>query len=825
MRLPSRACALLLIVTLPAVTAVCFHRLVAAPSSLVVDGRRPSVDHAARGQVRGVGNDLTTVFLPRFSYAVGAWNATGKRPLWDASGFGGRPLVGNPQGGQFYPPAWLAQASGHPASLGWLTVAHLLWGGVGVFVLTRALGFRTPASIVAGGCFEASPYLIAHTFEGHYPHVWSACWYPWAFWALLLASRKKAVGVWLLPGVLALTFLTGHPQEWYYLVLALTAWVAADAVRAFGGGGRRDGIGRVAVWGGVVALSLAACAVELGPELAAWPYLLKKSVIPLGQVNRYQLHLVNLFQLLSPFALGRPESYRGHDNYWETVLSIGLAPLVLAAVGVARHPDRAMARRWLMLVVAAVVFASGRKLGLYAVAYGVLPGMERFRVPSRSLFLASLGAAVLAGAGVDALLRRSFRGNEWPALRGRLRYGLLGVGAVVLVGLAVVTAVRGADARSREALAVVEIAHSPYFWASLIGMVGVVSAVGPRVRGPSSAAWGLGGVALAELALYAQSLLVCTPVSLLAGSGDGVGAWEAAGERVASVGAAFPDLRAAALGVEKANVNDGFQIQHAADLYERLYPFLDPSRRRFASRGRPMDEAVARHRAALAQTVLDVMSVRYLVSDRDDRPPVGPGRLTRGASAPGGPTVWVNPGALPRAYVVPRGVAAGHDAATIVARLAEVDPRETVLIDDDPLPAGARQPFTPAELSAADPDAVTVRVETGAPGLLVVGNTWMPGWTATVDRQPAPVLRGNHWSQVVPIATAGRHEVVLTYRPPGYAVGQAASAVALLAWAAAGVVVLARAWRPFPVRWPTLGAVYVPDPAEIWRLCRARHIA
>jgi hypothetical protein len=47
--------------------------------------------------------------------------------------------------------------------------------------------------------------------------------------------------------------------------------------------------------------------------------------------------MVNVFQLLSPFALGGPAAFLGHDNYWETVLSIGLAlsftPLFTASLG------------------------------------------------------------------------------------------------------------------------------------------------------------------------------------------------------------------------------------------------------------------------------------------------------------------------------------------------------------------------------------------------------------------------------------------------------------------------------------------------------------
>ena len=81
---------------------------------------------------------------------------------------------------------------------------------------------------------------------------------------------------------------------------------------------------------------------------------------------------------------------------------------------------------------------------------------------------------------------------------------------------------------------------------------------------------------------------------------------------------------------------------------------------------------------------------------------------------------------------------------------------------------------------------MTVRVDTTAPGLLVVGNTWMPGWSARVDSVPTPVYRGNGWQQVVPIGAAGRHEVVLRYEPPGLATGKAITAAVGVAWAGPG---------------------------------------
>ena len=115
----------------------------------------------------------------------------GHLPFWDARGFGGHPLVGNPQSGMFYPPVWVVWWSGADSALGWLTIGHLLWGSFGVYALMRSAGQGRLAATVAASVYQASPLLLAQVFEGHYPHVWAVCWYPWAFWCY--AQARTAV--------------------------------------------------------------------------------------------------------------------------------------------------------------------------------------------------------------------------------------------------------------------------------------------------------------------------------------------------------------------------------------------------------------------------------------------------------------------------------------------------------------------------------------------------------------------------------------------------------------------------------------------------------
>jgi uncharacterized membrane protein YfhO len=74
--------------------------------------------------------------------------------------------------------------------------------------------------------------------------------------------------------------------------------------------------------------------------------------------------------------------------------------------------------------------------------------------------------------------------------------------------------------------------------------------------------------------------------------------------------------------------------------------------------------------------------------------------------------------------------------------------------------------------------------------LVVVRNVWEPGWVASVDGVPAPVLRADYLLQAVPVP-AGSHDVRLVYREPAIGLGIALSAVAWILLALASVWVAA----------------------------------
>ena len=846
-RLTARVGDLAACLLLVALALACFGRLVADPSGLIVDAERPSLDHMMADGLRGVGNDVTFLFLPHYQTVTRQLDKTGRLPYWDDSGFGGRPMIGNPQGGLFYPPVWLAWSFRAPSALGWLTFAHVVWGGLGAYVLARGFGMRRLGAVVCGGCFEASPYLLAHVFEGHYPHVWAVCWYPWAFWAFSAYRNGSRRGMFALPPILALVFLTGHPQEWYYLALALSGWAAVDALLAARRLGAGAGVVKLLAWGGLVAVSLGLAAVEVVPDKLAQASILQGAKLTIAQATRYDPHSVNFLQFLCPFALGGPADYLGDDNYWEQLLSIGLVPLVLVTIAAWRHPNRPLVHGMLALTLIALTFALGRRLVLFLVCFRLFPGMNLFRTPSRALFVVQLGAAVLAGLGAEALrgTSASLAPVSWESFRGHaLRIAALILAALGLAQLLcwrddpfeaarpkIRAEIREGDpvekgkGRTRKTarstrrhtgpqhaaydapkldpdiglVAASRILHHGVFWLAFGGSAALVACAGSTPRSRRWAACGLGLLAFVELGAYGYGILRVSPAARFLEDDPVSAALAAAGKqvpppfRVRVVDAFYDDLHASSHGFEKININDWFQLQRAADLYETLYPLFD--RLPPAPVSQPMGQALRDVGSDGRRAVLDRLNVGLLVTDYVDSDEPWP--LVAHGTWQGKPfAVRRNPTMSPRAYVVPRAYPSPDNVPRELALIRAVDPRDAVIMARDPLGSvGHRQTFTPAEYLAPDSDHAVVRVDTEAPGLLVVADTWMPGWTARLDGKPVPILRGNRAQRVIALEKAGHHEVVMSYRPPGFFEGLTATAAFATLWTAALAITLARRVR------------------------------
>ncbi len=97
-----------------------------------------------------------------------------------------------------------------------------------------------------------------------------------------------------------------------------------------------------------------------------------------------------------------------------------------------------------------------------------------------------------------------------------------------------------------------------------------------------------------------------------------------------------------------------------------------------------------------------------------------------------------------------------------------------------------------AILTRYEPEEISIIVSADAPGYLVLFDTFYPGWEATVDGQPTPILRANLMFRAVSVMP-GEHRVEFRYQPISLRIGARVSAAAWIVWGSLSVIAI-RVW-------------------------------
>lgn len=92
--------------------------------------------------------------------------------------------------------------------------------------------------------------------------------------------------------------------------------------------------------------------------------------------------------------------------------------------------------------------------------------------------------------------------------------------------------------------------------------------------------------------------------------------------------------------------------------------------------------------------------------------------------------------------------------------------------------AAGRSASGHVEVLRMEAERMAFRVESPTAGLLVVHDSFYPGWVARMDGRPAPLLRANYLMKAVPVA-AGSHTVEIVYRSVPFERGLLITSVSL----------------------------------------------
>ena len=150
----------------------------------------------------------------------------------------------------------------------------------------------------------------------------------------------------------------------------------------------------------------------------------------------------------------------------------------------------------------------------------------------------------------------------------------------------------------------------------------------------------------------------------------------------------------------------------------------------------------------------------------------------------GGFDVQRLPTVLPRAYAVDQFHLATSPRAGLSYMARGFPAQREVVLEETPAtligPGGA------AQIVRYEDEEVAVTLADSTGGILVLSDTYYPGWRAFVDGVECPILRANHVFRAV-VVPVGAREVVFSYEPDSFRYG-------LLVSVAAAALLLGLAW-------------------------------
>jgi hypothetical protein len=747
-----------------------------------------------------------------FSYPaqLELWRALrgGYFPLW--STHLNSPLFAEGQGAFAHPLALLLFAILSPAAASNLfLLIHVYAGLTFTYLLCRDLGQSRPAATLGATVFALSAFFLARF--GIYTIITNGAWLPGLLWlggrfARTADFRYALVGA--IGGALAL--LSGQFQ------LASYAVVAAAAYAAIYSRPRKKAAAAVLCFG---ALPLALAAVQLLPTYELWRLSDRAADARAGEYSFWppqflQLVLPDLFgrsphPAFAPLGGAQVDNYWGRGSFVESAFYVGILPLLLAAVGVAKK------RRWFFIVLAilAAAFACGIYTPLFKL-YRYMPPFGFFRAPGRLLLYATLALAVFGGDGLDYFVRSRSRAYVAAALGVTLataalvltfRLTLPQLKSVIEKTAAAKAEVAASRYKNVEAVRDYyadksrtifrKAAHSSrlrnratWFQFGVLGAAVVVFWGARRNRAVATAApYVFIIITAADLYRYGADLNPTVPATLVNKPPPVTAAFgRPADARVYSSGFSLGPNKQLGLGLIHENT-------HAIWGYDLLVP-------RASLRPKPAS-LVFGQLEDLYTTVPEPGGGRFPTPTATDAKIFGAFGIKYFVRL----TPWRGDGIAPVAHVPPyyvyknvvvapraRAIAeyrlAGSDDAALKMMLGdEFDPaREAILTAGPQNLEPTETPNAPIPLERNTP--LTVRCRLEGPSLLLLDDLFYPGWEATVDGRPTEIYRANVISRAV-VVPPGRHTVAFDYRPKYFYAGLA---ISLLAWLAAlaGITVL-----------------------------------
>ncbi len=697
-------------------------------------------------------------------------------PLWNPHMLSGTPFVANNQSAVFYPETWLHALMPTDHALGWASALAFFIAGALMYWFLRVLALRRLAALLGGVAFMFNGFIIGWLCFPSFRSV--PIWLPGMLVAFELTLRRRNVG-WagLCALFVGLQYLAGNLHISIICLGLFAMYVIFRLVETWFGGERQLALRSFAACVGAVAVGSLMAGIQLIPtvELA----LLSHRA---GGFS-YASHIANamswqhLLTALLPDVFGNPVDYNHwgaelggvYRAYTETAWYVGVGPILLAPAAVLFGRGRS---RWFWVGIALLGIALAFGTPVYALFYYLVPGAKSLSGVTRQILMSSTALSVLGAIGLHGLLE-ACEGDSRPRVARYATMAGATIGLVGLVGGALVWVRTGGLEEALPGVGAYTTLQIARFAVPCGLSAGLVALATKRSR-----AIGLGLVALlaADLYIFTDKFTPAVDPAYLHVRTDVVDtiAQDPDYPRVLALGEdgvrrmspntpmifGLHDVQ----GSDSLKIGDYDRLIHAIDATVLGFPQPDPS-----------------------HPVIDMLSVRYIQSAAD----LGGVDGLRLVSSREG-WLYRNDDALPRARVARAArVVADEEAAFSVVSSPEFDPAGAVILTGADRSDAVGLPAGDCRISEYAQNRVVVEGDFEPGQLLVVAESYFPGWHAFAAGEESPILRANFVQRAAEITRSCR-SVQMVYDPASFRAGAFVSLLAVTAIAIVGGYSLAR---------------------------------
>jgi len=728
--------------------------------------------------------DLYQQFLSWRAFGF-AQLAAGHLPLWNPHIFSGAPFLGGFQSALFYPLNWIYLVLPLTWAVNLGIVLHLLLLAGLMFHWAQAKRLGVTASALAGLIVMLSGAYFLHIYAGHLSNLCSMAWIPLVLRAtesVLDASEQQRAPAdarrWALIGAAAvcMQILAGHPQYVYYCAVTVVLLCLSRANLFW----RSPALIGQLAWIPGIALLLAA--VQILPGLQTMGETLRSHPLPYAYAAAFSFPPENIATAVLPNVWGTVNSahYYGRAFLWEMSLFVGATTVFLALTGLARSALAQEAGQWsgttrlryAGMIVVLLLLALGKHTALHRLLYDFLPGFASFRGASKFNIFVTVYLALLAGRGMDLLLRGQ-RCPRWAA-------GLLAACALALLLLALSSQAENVQplvhwmANSGEVYAlggiyqqtipaesermVLRYIAQNIQLALLLGAapllaLAVLLRLGPRF------ARGVALLAALELVLYAYSTVSYCPAQ----------------DPILSQERAFQSTLTDDVRIANSYLPDHAMLTGAQDVdgvdpnvltrYSELMHFAE---------GVSADSADPFTGFKEWNKLYDLVRLGFVMTLDTQF-----GLHARPVGQP-----------LPHAFFVENfQLLTQRDAIFATLKSAAFDPRTSAVLERPPVPMPAHGVLRKVALQPLSTDEMALDVELDAPALLVVSDLYSPAWKLTLRAGSNPIP-GGEAVQLVPVdyilrgaaLPAGKYQLLMYYERGWLRTGAALSLLGVCLW-------------------------------------------